>query len=55
MTNGEKIRQMDDWELAEFICQHMSDCDGCPGRNVCKRNFVKANGLKEWLKMEAEE
>jgi len=57
MTNGEMIRQMDDDELAQFICEvrHPNDCNGCPGNVLCKMYDGRANGLKKWMRKKAEE
>lgn len=57
MTNGDKIRQMDDDELARWLCEsrHPNDCNECSGYDYCLMDGGKANGLKEWLKMEVEE
>lgn len=49
MTNGEKIRQMSDEELAKFLCD--DKCELCvsiyyPNCEACRLN---------WLKQEVEE
>lgn len=48
MTNGDKIRQMSDEELAEVICcqnyKHKDDCFNTPCSEC----------IKEWLKQEVE-
>lgn len=57
MTNLEKIRQslaeMDESDIAERMCYHF-DCARCPGAKYCTRTDGHANGLKVWLKEEAE-
>lgn len=57
MTNGDKIRQMDDDELARWLCEarHPNDCNGCPGYETCLIGGGKANGLRDWLRQEAKE
>ena len=51
MTNGEWIRNMNDDELAEFLC-HLyfspyGDCNGCIGESKCGGG---CNGMQAWLK-----
>lgn len=56
MTNGEKIRQMDDEELAEELCDKIiEDCSICPGYAYCFVGGGHGNGLEKWLKEEVEE
>lgn len=56
MTNYENLKQMSSDELAVTICEMMGVCDWCPGMEMCMMMIgVKANGLKEWMKMEVEE
>lgn len=55
MTNYENLKQMDSDELSVTICDMMGVCDKCPGREICTVWDGKANGLKEWMKMEVEE
>ena len=45
MKNSEKIRQMDKYELAEFLCDNF-DCITCPAANRCCKGH---NGMMEWL------
>lgn len=58
MKNREKLAQMSNQEIAEYICRTFSDCCVCcPGDYYCKRNSKPANGngLVKWLEHEAEE
>lgn len=55
MTNYENLKQMDSDELAVTICEMMGVCNKCPARVICTMGNGKANGLKEWMKMEVEE
>ena len=57
MTNGDRIRDMNDDELAEFLCSHMAHCDPryCPGEHLCGCEEGKASGLKLWLSQPARE
>ena len=52
MTNGDKIRQMSNEELAEVI----SGCNKCIYKNECKAigKFSCTKGIKAYLDMEAE-
>ena len=52
MTNREKLAQMTNKELAEFICRQHTMCVNCIGQNEC---CVNSNGAKTWLEAEAEE
>jgi len=52
MTNREKLAQMSNDELAEFICRQHILCFNCVGRDVCCTN---GNGAKTWLDAEAED
>lgn len=53
MTNGDKIRQMADEELADVL--ELSDCENCPynhnncGARMCRTGFLK------WLKQEVDQ
>lgn len=51
MTNLEFIRQMDDAELAEFLCD-VAACDGCDACIATDHCVVGRNGFKTWLGME---
>ena len=57
MTNADRIRAMTDSELAEFLCNKISNCfdSTCPGAELCVAGDGKANGLKKWLEQPAEE
>ena len=52
MTNRERLAQMTNEELAEFICEQHTMCINCIGQNEC---CVNSNGAKTWLEAEAEE
>ena len=53
MTNGDRIRQMGNEELAEVI----RGCNKCIYENECKANgkFSCTQGIKAYLDMEVEE
>ena len=57
MTNGDRIRQMTDKELAEFLnaivirCQDGSGCTGCPLMDGCAYD---AEWQERWLKQEVQ-
>lgn len=56
-TNADRIRDMSDDELAEWICEGR-DCQlphTCPGYHLCTGVDGKANGLKKWLKQPVED
>ena len=53
MTNGDKIRQMTDEELADIF--QLSDCENCPyWHNNCGARMCRI-GFLEWLKQEVQE
>ena len=56
MTNGDKIRNMTDEELAELMEPRFFDCAACPASEdvACEHDRCLEN-IKEWLKREAEE
>lgn len=54
LTNSDKLRNMPDKDLAEFICKHMDACDACPGSEWCNCEDGKANGLLKWLQQPVE-
>ncbi len=56
MTNGDKIRQMSNEELAEFIRDKVSNCYCCAydDMNGCATHGCK-EGIKSYLDMEVEE
>lgn len=46
-TNGDKIRAMNNAELAQFLCQ-ISNCNTCPFASIdCK--------IGEWMREEAQD
>lgn len=50
MNNLEIIRQMDDNQLADFLCRLMGDfgdCDNCVAYEYCR---IYHNGMMSWLK-----
>ena len=49
MKNRERLEKMDNQELAEFICDHVTDCDFCKGTDMCNKDDGHANGLRKWL------
>lgn len=54
-TNGDRLRSMNDEELARWICAHMTFmcCERkCPGREFCG---IEDNGLEKWMKQPVEE
>ena len=55
MSNADRIRAMDDKELAEWICGIMTwdNCNStCPARDICDYDD---NGLVKWMKQPAKE
>lgn len=52
MTNAQKIRSMDDEQLAKFLCEFRScayeghPCDSCKGDPYCTAGH---NGMIDWL------
>lgn len=54
-TNASRIRAMTDEELAMEICSWMKACGDCPGASLCTPGDGGANGMRKWLKQEAEE
>ena len=55
MTNHERIKQMTVEELAEFIDDRVSDCDGCPARVECKLAERCDKVMEIWLNSEVTE
>ena len=57
-TNADRIREMSDEELAEFLCDFRgcdtdeNTCIGCKGEQYCRAGHA---GTTEWLKQPAEE
>jgi uncharacterized cysteine cluster protein YcgN (CxxCxxCC family) len=56
MTNADKIRQMTDEELAEYLCDRTSECYHCEGCGKCHYDKEKEmmTGMIDWLKQEVE-
>ena len=54
MTNGEKLREMSDEELALFLCEKQHDCLHCKEIWNCTYNGGKGNGMLKWLKKECD-
>ena len=55
MTRFEWIQNMDESELAEFLCDLMcTDCceERCPARGKCS---FGNNGMRKWLESEVDE
>lgn len=58
MTNGDKIRQMTDEELADFFCGifqccvNDKECEKCPIYDGCAQNVMC---VERWLKQEVSE
>ena len=59
MTNGDKIRQMSDEELARFLSDLDFRCSDCPASNICFKKEFDNCGCDEvipiWLKQEAKD
>lgn len=55
MTNGEKLRAMTDEEIAEVVCEMITECPECVGYELCMGCDDKADGLIKWLQSEAVE
>lgn len=51
-TNADRIRNMTDEELAQFLCGLISDCYRCPSDEMCWEGH---KGMTEWLKKEVKE
>lgn len=54
MTNADRIRNMDDYELAEYICDLVSNdnCYKCHAAAFCFRGH---NGMIDWLRKECDD
>ena len=52
-TNYERILAMSKAELAEFICDQVTECTCCAGFEYCEQG-KHANGLIKWLSMKNE-
>ena len=55
MTVFEQIKKMDIRELSNLLCNSMSDCDGCPGRDWCGEGQATGEGMTMWLESEVTE
>ena len=57
MTNGDKIRQMSDEEIAKYLCNFA--CIHCPASNFCDLTIGNTKSCKKvvlnWLKQEAKD
>ena len=53
MTNREKLAQMSNRELADWLCGQNTTCDTCRKRRMC--NWFRQDGFLRWLESEAEE
>lgn len=57
-SNADRIRDMSDEELAEFLCSFRScdadnhPCNGCKAEPYCRTGH---NGMIDWLRQPAEE
>lgn len=56
MTNGQKIRNMSDEELAYFLAEHLG-CELCQikNTNICKSADSCHNAVFEWLRQPVED
>lgn len=56
MTNGDRIRQMTDEELADnlLLSHNMFTCRVCPYITCCKGKTC-TDGANEWLRQEAKD
>lgn len=52
-TNAERIRNMEDDELAIWLCENIKVCSECIAEGFCKPTGEQANGMLEWLKQDA--
>lgn len=57
MTNGDKIRQMSDEELAAMLDKVIQDCEYCPLYEDCIQNtdVMCTDMFLEWLREEVQE
>ena len=48
MKNGDRIRQMNNGELAIFLCSLFAECgeSGCPVQHLCA---IGKNGFLDWV------
>ena len=49
MTMGDKIRQMSNESLSEFLCNINDNCDSCVARKYC---YINHKGLLDYLNQE---
>lgn len=50
MTNGDRIRNMSDEELAIFLDDDLfSECYDCPARDVCEDDDECSDAIMKWL------
>lgn len=58
LSNADRIRAMDDEQLAEFLCEFrfcdnaFHPCDNCKGEPYCREGY---NGMIDWLQQPAGE
>ena len=52
MTNADRIRQMTDEEIAEWLTDGHEQCDFC-ANNLCDFDSDCVHGVLKWLKQEA--
>lgn len=57
VTNGMVLRRKTDRELADFLCEVITDCDKCPVREHCDTSkYIQCDDvIYEWLRTETEE
>lgn len=54
MTNGDRVRQFTDEELARFLCNRTQRCEYCNALKLCtERGKGYENGIAKWLEQEA--
>ena len=53
-TNGDRIRQMTDEELADWLTDGHDNCDLCQF-GTCRPEFECEKGVLEWIKQEVSE
>lgn len=54
MTNGDRIRQMTDEDLADWLTDGHDICDMCQF-GTCRPDYECEKGVLEWLKQEVKE
>ena len=54
-TNADRIRNMEDDELAIWLCENIKVCSECIAKEFCKPTGEQANGMLAWLKQEDDE